>query len=216
LLYLIRKQNLDILNIPMLSITQQYLAYIEWMKHKKIELAADYLLMAAVLSEIKAKLMLPPDPSIEEEEEDPRMNLMRQLALYEQMKEAALWIDDLARQDRDHFVIQKQGIEPLGVQSEPEVSLQELVKIMHSLLRQEAHQATHHITREVLSVRERMSHILLQLQSQKHLIFQQLFLREEGRGGLIVSLLAILELAKQSLISISQEKAFATIHIEAV
>ena len=216
LLYLIRKQNIDILNIPIVSITKQYLHYIQLMECQKLELAADYLLMAAMLAEIKSRMLLPVSPrSEEEEDEDPRMTLVRRLQAYEQIKQAAELIDNLPRRDRDHFLIQLATPDMEAIKVYPEVDLGDLIEAMQAILQKEDHETHHQISRETMSVRERMSAILLQLQENKVLEFQQLFTLQEGRSGLVVSLLAILELARQSLIIITQQEAFASIHLQA-
>lgn len=216
LLYLIRKQNIDILNIPMVSITKQYLHYIELMECRKLELAADYLLMAAMLAEIKSRLLLPISPnSDEEQEEDPRMMLVRRLQAYEQMKHAAELLDALPRKDRDHFLVQIQPGEIELIKILPEVDLDDLLEAMKGLLKKEAHFTHHEISREVMSVRERMNTILLQLENGNMLELSHLYIVAEGRMGLIVTLLAILELARQSLLVITQTQAFSPIHIKA-
>lgn len=216
LLYLIRKQNIDILNIPMTSITNQYLQYIQLMEFRRMELAADYLLMAAMLAEIKSRLLLPVAPDDDEEnEEDPRMVLVRRLQAYEQMKLAAELLDSLPRQDRDNFVVQVNPDEIETIKVHPDVELSDLIEAMRSLLKKEEHSTHHEIRRELMSVRERMSSILYKLQEHKVLEFTQLFTLEEGRMGLVVSLLAILELARQSLLVITQTQAFSPIHLQA-
>lgn len=216
LLYLIRKQNLDILNIPMVSITKQYLQYIQLMEHRRLELAADYLLMAAMLAEIKSRMLLPVAPLSEEEEgEDPRMTLVRRLQAYEQIKQAAEFIDALPRQDRDHFIVQIMPETLETIKIHPEVELVDLMAAMKSLLQREAHLAHHEVARETMSVRERMSMVLHELQQHKVVEFRQLFSFAEGRMGLVVTLLAILELARQSLIIITQNQAFSPIHLQA-
>lgn len=216
LLYLIRKQNIDILNIPMTSITKQYLQYIQLMEFRRLELAADYLLMAAMLAEIKSRLLLPIIPTEgEEEEDDPRMILVRRLQAYEQMKLAAQLIDSLPRQDRDNFTVVIMPQELESIKAHPELELADLIEAMKSLLQKEERFANHEIAREVMSVRERMNAVLQQLQEHKFLEFRQLYSLDEGRMGLVVSLLAILELARQSLIVITQTQAFAPIHVQA-
>lgn len=216
LLYLIRKQNIDILDIPIVSITKQYLQYIQLMECRRLELAADYLLMAAMLAEIKSRLLLPVAPNgDEEEDEDPRMTLVRRLQAYEQIKQAAELLDALPRQDRDNFLIQLATPEMEVIKVQPEVELADLIDAMKSLLKREEHVSHHKISREAMSVRERMGTILQQLQEHKVLEFRQLFTLEEGRMGLVVSLLAILELARQSLIVITQHEAFSSIHLQA-
>lgn len=216
LLYLIRKQNIDILDIPIVSITKQYLHYIQLMECRRLELAADYLLMAAMLAEIKSRLLLPAPPASEEdEEEDPRMALVRKLQAYEQIKIAAGLLDALPRQERDHFLIQVAPSELEQIIVHPEVELKDIIDAMKSLLQREEQTSHHQVSREALSVRERMSHILLLLQEHNILEFNQLFSIKEGRIGLVVSLLAILELARQSLIVITQNEAFSPIHLQA-
>lgn len=216
LLYLIRKQNIDILNIPMTSITQQYLQYIQLMEARRMELAADYLLMAAMLAEIKSRMLLPVAPTTdEEEEEDPRMALVRRLQAYEQMKQAAALLDDLPRQERDHVIVHIMPNELETIKVHPDVELIDLIKAMSSLLEKEEQLTHHQIAREVLSVRERMNAVLMQLQHHKVLEFSSLYTVTEGRMGLVVSLLAILELARQSLLIITQTEAFAPIHLQA-
>lgn len=216
LLYLIRKQNIDILDIPMMSITRQYLQYIELMESRRMELAADYLLMAAMLAEIKSRLLLPVAPGVDdEEEEDPRMALVRRLQAYEQIKYAAQYLDTLPRKDRDHFLVQVTPGEIEAIKVHPEVDLAELIDAMRGLLQREEHLTHHEIAREAMSVRERMSIVLLKLQQHKVLELTHLFTLEEGRMGLVVSLLAILELARQSLLIITQNQAFSPIHLQA-
>lgn len=216
LLYLIRKQNIDILNIPMMSITNQYLQYIEIMECRKLELAADYLLMAAMLAEIKSRMLLPPVLSCDEEQdEDPRMALVRKLQAYEQIKKAAELLDALPRQDRDHFPIHLVPEDIETIKTHPEVELAELIDAMRGLLQQADNFTHHEIAREAMSVRDRMNKILLQLQDRQLLEFSQLYTIDEGRVGLVVTLLAILELARQALLVITQNQAFSPIHIKA-
>ena len=200
----------------MTSITKQYLQYIQLMEAKRMELAADYLLMAAMLAEIKSRMLLPVTPSNDEEEdEDPRMALVRRLQAYEQMKRAAELLDGLPRQERDHHIVHIMPNKLETIKVHPEVELRDLIKAMSSLLENEERLTHHQIEREVLSVRERMNAILVQLQHQKVLDFSSLYSSDEGRMGLVVSLLAILELARQSLIIITQTQAFAPIHLQA-
>jgi segregation and condensation protein A len=215
LLYLIRKQNIDILNIPMVSITQQYLHYIQLMECKRLELAADYLLMAAMLAEIKSRLLLPVLSVEDENEEDPRMALVRKLQAYEQIKIAAQLLDEIPRQERDHFMIQVDSAELEQLIVHPEVRLDELIMAIGSILQREEHSSHHQVLTEALSVRERMSIILQLLQEHDLLELRQLFSVEEGRIGLIVSLLALLELAKQSIIIITQNQAFSPVYLQA-
>lgn len=216
LLYLIRKQNIDILDIPMMSITRQYLQYIQLMECRRLELAADYLLMAAMLAEIKSRLLLPVTAHAEDEEdEDPRMVLVRQLQAYEQIKQAAELLDALPRKERNTFTVQVMPAELEVIKVHPEVDLGDLIDAMKSLLQQEERLTHHQIAKELMSVRERMSQILHQLQHGDTLEFTQLFTVVEGRMGLVVSLLAILELARQSLLIITQTQPFSPIHLQA-
>lgn len=215
LLYLIRKQNIDILDIPIVRITNQYLQYIQLMECRKLELAADYLLMAAMLAEIKSRMLLPFHPVDEEEDDDPRMTLVRRLQAYEQIKCAAELIDALPRKDRDNFSVQLATAEIEVIKVQPRVEFAELIEAMKLLMQREEQISNHTIVRETLSVRERMGAILQQLQEHSVLEFRQLFRLDEGRSGLIVSLLALLELARQSLIIITQNEAFASIHLQA-
>lgn len=216
LLYLIRKQNIDILDIPIHSITKQYLHYIRLMECRTLELAADYLLMAAVLAEIKSKLLLPAPPNeLGEEEEDPRMALVRRLQAYEEIKQASALLDGLFRQDRDHFSIEVNPAQIELIKQHPDVSFDELIEAMSAFLQKEDRLTHHHISREATSVRERMSQILQQLQEYGQMEFKQLFTHDEGRQGLVVSLLAILELARQFLLVITQDKAYSALFIQA-
>jgi segregation and condensation protein A len=216
LLYLIRKQDIDILDIPILSITEQYLQYIQLMECQKLELASDYLLMAAMLAEIKSRLLVPhPKTNEEDELEDPRMVLVRKLQVYEQIKLASQVLDSLPRQERDHFLIQLHVPETELVKLLPQVALQELREAIDLLLKQAEQRGHHQISRETISVRERMGLILQQLQENKVLDFKQLVTLEEGRMGLVISLLAILELVRQSLIVITQHEPFSSIHLQA-
>ncbi len=208
LLYLIRRQNIDILDIPIASITQQYMQYINLMKEQRLELAADYLVMAAMLAEIKSRLLLPPNLKPEEEiEEDPRLLLVKKLQLYEQFKTAALELDNLPRLERDIFRFSLPVPDLKKELVHPQVELASLVLIMEELLKKQGHFIHHSISREPLSVKERMDTILEKLKQHKILSFNQLFIREEGRKGVVVSFLAILELAKQALIYIIQVDA---------
>lgn len=216
LLYLIRKQNIDILNIPIVSITKQYLYYIEIMKHKKLELAADYLLMAATLAEIKSRMLLPKLPATEVlEEDDPRMALVRKLQAYEQIKQGAELIHTLTQLDKDVLVCTALNPHSANYKVFPEVLLIDLVNAMHQVFQKEHHHTHHRIEKEVLSVRERMTSVLERVQQAQVISFTNLFTYQEGRMGLIVSLLAILELARQSLLVITQDEAFTDIYLQA-
>lgn len=216
LLYLIRRQNIDIMDIPILKITRQYMEYIELMEQRRLELAADYLVMAAVLAEIKSRLLLPLTPSPQEGvEEDPRMALVRRLQVYEQYKQAAIMIDSLTRCERDVFPIHIEVASLNIVKPQPDVELFALVGAMQALLVERGHSVSHAIQRELLSVRDRMVDVLQRIRTENYLEFTRLYYREEGRMGLVVSLLAILELAKQSLLVITQASAYSPIYIRA-
>lgn len=213
LLYLIRKQNLDILNIPIAEITRQYIAYIDMMKELKMELAAEYLLMAAILAEIKSRMLLPKPESPDQDEDDPRADLIRRLQEYERFKNAATAIDDLPRWERDLFglVIDTSTVEVRKVF--PSVEMAELIRVFQDVLRR-AERVTHHqVQREPLSVRERMSAILRQLLETSCMEFRELFDGREGRQGVIVSFLAVLELAKERLVEIIQEEPLSELHV---
>lgn len=216
LLYLIRQQNFDILDIPMAKITQQYMQYIELLEARRMELAADYLVMAALLIEIKSRLLLPPSGLISDQiEEDPRMELVRRIQAYEQFKQMALLMDTLPRFDRDVFQVQASTDHLSLIKPQPDVDLEMLVVIMEGLLQRQQNMSRHEITRERLSVRERMTIILHRIQQEKLLEFRQLLSPDEGRMGLVVTLLAALELAKQSLVIVTQAAAFSPIHLRA-
>jgi segregation and condensation protein A len=206
LLYLIRRQNLSIVDIPIADITRQYIAYIEMMSELRIELAAEYLLMAAILAEIKSRMLLPRPAGPEQEEEDPRAELVRRLQEYERYKHAAQQLDALPRCERDVFetLADTSAIEVKRVY--PEMDLKEVLLAFHDVLRRAERLTHHHIQREPLSVRERMSNILARLQTQWLVPFPSLFEQREGRQGAVVSLLAILELGKERLIEIIQEE----------
>jgi segregation and condensation protein A len=216
LLYLIRKQNIDILDIPMRLITQQYIQYIALMKERRLELAADYLLMAAMLAEIKSRMLLPPKVCDEEEgeEEDPRLALVKRLQLYEQFKEAAKQLDELPRCERDVYPVRLNTQHIHIKQPEPDVELNDLLAAMQRVLQVKGHREHHQIARETLSVRERMSAVLDLLQTRRLAEFSALFSYSEGKMGVVVAFLAILELSKQSMLVITQTSNFAPIHIK--
>lgn len=217
LLYLIKKQDIDILNIPIVSITRQYLQYIDFMETRRMELAAEYLVMAAMLAEIKSRFLLPASHTggEEEETEDPRMVLVRRLQAYEQIKIAAERLDTLQRQERDTFAVQLRADQFEAIKQLPEVSLAELVDAMRQWALRDDCRSHHQITREHLSVKERMNHILSLLATEKQLEFRKLHAPSEGRAGIVVNFLAILELARRSLLTITQLQAFAPIYLQA-
>ncbi|MEM6986020.1 MAG: ScpA family protein [Pseudomonadota bacterium] len=214
LLYLIRKQNLDILDIPITVITRQYMAYIEMMDTLRLELAAEYLVMAAMLAEIKSRMLLPRPEEIEEED-DPRAELIRRLQQYEQIKSAAVRIDDMPRLERDLFVASAEPPELRRRKPEPDVDLKQLLFALNDVFTRADQLASHQISREALSVRERMTGILGTLSSDEFTAFADMFDAREGRLGVVVSFLAILELIKESLIDIQQTELFAPIYLRA-
>ncbi len=216
LLYLIKKQNLDILNVPVAKITKQYMDYIALMKTLKLELAAEYLLMAAMLCEIKSRMLLPRQQTEDEEEDDPRAELIRRLLEYEQIKQAATDIDDLPRVERDVVPVQvsydKEAIE----RPEVDVSFDALMHAFRDVLLRADNYAHHTIEKETLSIRERMADVLDRLQQRSFSEFTDLFSFREGRHGLVVTFIAILELVKQSMIKLVQTDSFSPIHLSVV
>ena len=215
LLYLIRKQNIDILDIPVAEITRQYMSYVELMKTVRLELAAEYLLMAAMLAEIKSRMLLPRKTSIDEAEEDPRAEVIRRLQEYEQIKIAAEKLDELPRVDRDIKPIQLIAAEAKANKLLPEVSLQELLSAVSDVLKRAELFEQHQVTRETLSIRERMTAILAKIAGKGFVPFIQLFQAEEGKLGVVVTFMAILELVKESLLDLIQNEPFAPIHVKA-
>lgn len=215
LLYLIRRQNLDILDINVADITKQYIHYVDMMSSMQFELAAEYLLMAAMLAEIKSRMLLPRSSEEEEDEEDPRAQLIRRLQEYERFKTAAEDINELPRQGRDtHQAV----AEPPGRNStrpEPEVDLKEVLLALAEVLRRADMFESHHVEKEKLSTRERMTQVLDQLSGQQFMPFVNLFKVEEGRLGVVVTFLAVMELIKESLVEIVQSEAFGPIHVKA-
>lgn len=213
LLYLIRKANINILDIPMATLTRQYLEYVEAMRASNLELAAEYLLMAAMLLEIKSRMLLPrPPKETGDEGEDPRAELVRRLIEYEQMKAAALALDAIPRIQREHEWVGVQVAERL-VEIQPNVSATDLQLAWLSLMRRADMTRHHKVTREALSVREFMSNILRRLHEEGDLRFEQLFEREPTAAHMVVNFLAVLELARESLIELLQIEAFATIYV---
>ena len=216
LLYLIRRQNLDILDIPIAEITRQYMRYIELMRELQLELAGEYLLMAATLAEIKSRMLLPrPQSESGEDGQDPRAELVRRLQEYERFKQAAADIETLPRVDRDTFPASAELGERRVVRLLPEVTLQEMLVALKDVLERADMFAHHHISRERLSVRQRMSEVLGALRSQAFVEFTRLFRPEEGRMGVTVTVSAILELLREGLLEIVQAEPFAPIHVRA-
>jgi segregation and condensation protein A len=216
LLYLIRRQNLDILDIPIAEITRQYLRYIDLMRELQLELAGEYLLMAATLAEIKSRMLLPrPTSEAGEEGHDPRAELVRRLQEYERFKQAAMDMEVLPRVDRDTFPASAELGERRVVRMVPEVTLQEMLVALKDVLERADMFAHHHVSRERLSVRQRMSEVLGALRSQAFVEFTSLFHPKEGRMGVTVTFSAILELLREGLIEIVQAEPFAPIHVRA-
>lgn len=214
LLYLIRRQNLDILNIPIAEITRQYMRYIELMQDLELELAGEYLVMAAMLAEIKSRMLLPRPPGDgAEEENDPRAELVRRLQEYERYKKAAEDIDSLPRLERDQWTANAELMERKVVRLVPQVQLQEMLVAFKEVLARSQMFAHHHIRREVLSVRQRMSEVLAALKSASFIEFVQLFRPEEGRLGVTVTFIALLEMVREGLIDIVQAEPYAPLHV---
>ncbi|RAS31582.1 condensin subunit ScpA [Pseudomonas sp. URMO17WK12:I5] len=213
LLYLIRKQNIDILDIPVAEITRQYMGYVELMKSVRLELAAEYLVMAAMLAEIKSRMLLPRSAAIEEEEGDPRAELIRRLQEYERFKAAAEGIDELPRVGREIVVPRLEAPQAKVRKLLPQVSLEELLVSMAEVMRRNDLFESHQITRETLSTRERMSDVLERLKGGAFVPFVELFTPEEGKLGVVVTFMAILELVKESLVELVQNEPFAPIHV---
>jgi segregation and condensation protein A len=215
LLYLIKRQNLDVLNIPISAITNQYMEYIHLMDTLALELAAEYLVMAAMLAEIKSRMLLP-RPTESNEEDDPRAELIRRLQEYEQFKKAAEDMDALDRLERDIFLtnieVPKFEVEmPL-----PDVKMNDLLMAFRDVVNRAEQFASHHVQREPLSVRERMVLVLEKLSSDRFTSFLEFFDVSEGRMGVVVSFLAILELLKESMIELVQSESYAPIYIKAI
>ena len=215
LLYLIRRQNIDILDIPIAEITQQYVQYIDVMKELQLELAGEYLLMAAMLAEIKSRMLLPRPQTEEEEEEDPRAELVRRLQEYERFKKAAEEISDLPRLERDVFVVSADAPERKVTTKLPDVTLKELLVAFHDVLKRAEMFSNLHMTREPLSVRQRMSEILTRIKANTFTEFVDLFDPEEGRMGVAVTFIAILELLKESVVEVVQSDIYAPLHVRA-
>jgi segregation and condensation protein A len=215
LLYLIRRQNLDIVDIPIAEVTRQYLAYIDVMRELQLELAGEYLLMAATLAEIKSRMLLPRPQSEGPEEDDPRAELVRRLQEYERFKQAAMDIEVLPRVDRDTFPATAELAERRVVRILPEVTLQEMLVALKDVMQRADMFAHHHVSRERLSVRQRMSDVLGALRTQAFVEFVTLFRPHEGRMGVTVTFSAILELLREGLVEIVQSEPFAPIHVRA-
>ncbi|KRA42987.1 ScpA family protein [Pseudoxanthomonas sp. Root630] len=216
LLYLIRRQNLDILDIPVAEITRQYVDYINVMQELRFELAAEYLVMAAILAEIKSRMLLPRPVSEEGDEGDPRAELVRRLQEYERFKQAAEDLDTLPRQDRDTTPVNAHVPDRAAVKLPPPVELKEMLLALHDVLKRAELFTGHAIRREALSVRQRMGDVLTRLEDGKFHRFESMFTVEEGKLGVLVTFLAMLELAKEQLLDIVQEGPLAPIYIKSL
>ncbi|KPK10893.1 MAG: hypothetical protein AMJ68_07700 [Acidithiobacillales bacterium SG8_45] len=214
LLYLIRKQNLDILDIPIAPVCEQYMAYIDLMKDAKLELAAEYLVMAAVLAEIKSRMLLPRPQYEEEEEEDPRAQLVRRLQEYERYRKAAQEINDMPRMGRELQLAVAEYVGDPVERPQPNVTLDQLLNAFKKVVERAELFQHHHIQMEPLSVRERMTIIMDRINAENFVNFETLFELKEGRMGIVVTFLAILELLKESLVTVVQQEPFAPIHIK--
>lgn len=213
LLYLIKKQNIDIIDIPILPITTQYVNYINMMQQMQFELASDYLVMASTLAEIKSRMLVPNDIE-DEDEEDPRANLIKRLMEYQKYKDLSEKLDDIPRRNRDTFVISGIMTNFNKTDNMPKLELDQLEAAFQDVLRRAEIYATHTIESEALSVRERMSNILNDIKNNGTLKFTDCFTYQEGRMGAIVTFLAILEMVKESLIDIIQNEDYSMIYLQ--
>ena len=213
LLYLIRRENLNVLDIPMAPLTRQYLEYVEIMRTRNLELAAEYLVMAAMLMEIKSRMLLPRPPAAQAEEEDPRAELVRRLMEYERIKLAARKLDELPQVGRDVIAIAV-WMDRTVTERLPEVNPADLAMIWRSLLRRARLSAHHRVSKEELSVREYMSNMLRRLRESRVLEFGELFEPEKGVSVLVVTFLALLELARELLVEVTQSAPFAPIYVK--
>ncbi len=214
LLYLIKRQNLDILDIPIAEVTRQYMEYVEMMRTIKLDLAAEYLVMAALLAEIKSRMLLPRHEETEDED-DPRAELVRRLQEYERFKQAAENIDELPRDRRDHWSSNVEAVREQKETPQPDVELHEILLAFKDILMRADMSISHEIQRESLSVRERMSNMLALLKTDSFVEFHSLFTLEEGRMGVVVTMIALLELLKEKLADIVQSEPYAPIYIQA-
>ncbi|MBW8190159.1 segregation/condensation protein A [Neiella marina] len=216
LLYLIRRNKLDILDLPVLEITEQYMEYIALMEELQLELAAEYLLMAALLAELKSRMLLPKHSDSDGDEADPRAELLRRLQEYELFKRKAEEIEQLPRDERDFFratAALDESVQPLKLQ--PEVAMDDLMLAFTTVVKRAQAFDHHHIEKETLSTRERMTKVLESLQHGRFVSFENLFDVTEGKAGVVVTFLAVLELAKEQLLELTQNQLFAPIHVRA-
>lgn len=215
LLHLIRKNNFDILDIPIAEVTTQYMEYIEYIEKNRFELATEYLVMAAWLAEIKSRILLPKPPSTEDDEieEDPRLELIKRLQIYARYKQVAHELHEMPRLDRDIHLVEPE-LPPLNLSTPPPtVALHDLVYALEKLLKRAELKKSHTVTRERISVHERMSAIVERITNARECTFEALFDPEEGRYGITISFLAILELTRKQIIALEQNDAYDTIHI---
>ena len=214
LLYLIRRQNLDILDIPIAEITRQYMRYIELMQVLQLELAGEYLLMAATLAEVKSRMLLPRvGNEVAVDEADPRAELVRRLQEYERFKRAAEGIERMPRLERDTWIASAELVDRRVVRMPPQVTLQEMLLAFQEVLSRSDMFAHHHVQREPLSVRQRMTDVLSSLTASAFVDFVKLFSADEGRRGVTVTFVAVLELLREGLIEIVQAEAYAPLHV---
>jgi segregation and condensation protein A len=215
LLYLIRRQNLDILDIPIADITKQYMGYMEMLHDMQFELAAEYLVMAAILAEIKSRMLLPKPAGDDEDEDDPRAELVRRLQEYERFKQAAEDLDDLPREGRDFALAHAFVNDRKKVQVPPEVKLADMLDALRDVLGRAELFGHHQVQMEPLSVRERMTSIIDRLRKNPYLEFQHFFTAEEGRMGVVVTFLALMELTREQVVDIIQNEPMGQIYVKA-
>lgn len=216
LLYLIKRQNLDILDIPVAKITAQYMQYVELMSVLNFELAAEYLLMAAMLAEIKSRMLLPRPESSNEDEDDPRAELVRRLQEYERFKKVAEEIDLLPRMERDFFPVYADSTDLKPPRPLPQVELKELLGALVQVLERAKLNTHHHVKKDALTLREKMSYVLNRVRSSEFTQFSDLFTIEEGRVGVVLTFIAVLELLRQAMIEMVQAEAFGPIHVKSI
>ena len=214
LLYLIRRQNLDILDIPIAEISRQYIEYVELLQDLKFDLAAEYLVMAAILCEIKSRMLLPRPAAEDAEEDDPRAELVRRLQEYERFRDAALELEELPRAERDFALVAAFVEDRSVVMVPPDVDLKEILSALRDVMSRAEMFSHHHIQAEPLSVRERMTIIMDLLRGTPYLEFTGLFKPEEGRMGVVVSFLALMELARERLVDLVQNEAMGPIYVK--
>ncbi|MGD2130251.1 MAG: ScpA family protein [Lysobacterales bacterium] len=214
LLYLIRRQNLDILDIPITEITNQYMTYIAMLEELQFELAAEYLVMAAILAEIKSRMLLPRIQGEDEDEEDPRAELVRRLQEYERFKQAAEDLDDLPREGRDYSVARAFVADRQVIQVPPDVDLKDMLDALRDVLGRAELFSHHNIEMEPLSVRERMTAIIDALRRNPYMEFEQFFTAKEGRMGVVVTFIALMELTRERIVDIIQNEPLGQIYVK--